>query len=246
MSELSITTSQNVQIKFLAATVGDRILAAIIDLLIKIAYCISIIFLVFYVLNLDRIIENLDYWSKMAIFIILFFPVVIYSIFFESVFEGQTLGKKLFQIKVIKIDGYQANFGDYFMRWIFRLIDLQIASAFIGIVVIITNNKNQRLGDIVAGTAVINLKNNISISHTILEEISDNYTPTFPSVIKLNDNDIRIIKETFQSARENGNTEVIEKLILKIEEVTGIKNKISVKAHFIETILKDYNFYTGK
>ncbi|CAD0006663.1 RDD family protein [Flavobacterium chungangense] len=241
MSELSITTTQNVKINFKAASAGERIGAYLLDLIIKIAYLIVIGLVFFYWLRLDKIIDTLDEWSIRAVFIIISLPIIVYTITLESIFEGQTIGKKLVKIKVVKIDGYQAGFGDYLMRWFFRLLDASI----IGLITMISSKKSQRLGDMVAGTAVITLKNKIDISHTILEEIGDAYVPTYPLVIKLSDNDMRIIKETFLMAEEKNDYEIIYKLVHKIEKVAGIKNQsIGDPADFIRTVLKDYNFYT--
>jgi len=101
--------------------------------------------------------------------------------------EGQTPGKKVFKIKVVKVDGFQASFSDYLIRWIFRLIDFGFF--FIpGLISMTVNKYNLRLGDIASGTAVISLKNDINISHTILEKIDSDYIPTFPQVISLTDN----------------------------------------------------------
>ncbi|MEO8238056.1 MAG: RDD family protein [Flavobacterium sp.] len=245
MSELSINTTQNVKINFKAASVGERIGAYFLDFVIKIAYVIVIWFIFFYWLNIDRLMDSLDSWSRVSIVLFLYFPVVIYSITLESIFEGQTIGKKLTKIKVVKIDGYQAGFGDYLMRWFFRLVDISIFSGIIALISVISSKKSQRLGDMVAGTSVITLKNKINISHTILEEIGEAYVPTYPSVIKLSDNDMRIIKETFQRAEAKNDYEIIYKLVAKIENVTGIKNQETGKpADFIRTVLKDYNFYT--
>jgi hypothetical protein len=108
----------------------------------------------------------------------------------------------------------------------------------------VVNSKTQRLGDISAGTAVITLKNKINISQTILEDIGEEYKPKYPLVIKLSDNDARIIKETFQSALNKSDYEILTKLTSKIEQVTGIKNDLESKKEFIQTILKDYNYYT--
>ena len=108
----------------------------------------------------------------------------------------------------------------------------------------IVSDKVQRLGDMAAGTAVITLKNDVTINSTILVNINEGYVPTYPLVIKLSDNDMRIIKETFQIARPNGDFETIRKLCMKIEMVMGIKNQSGIDADFIQTILKDYNFYT--
>ena len=245
MSELSINTTQNVKINFKSASVGERIGAYFLDLIVKIAYGIVVSMIFFYWLNIDRLMTNLDNWSRVSIILFLYFPIIIYSITLESIFEGQTIGKKLTKIKVVKIDGYQAGFGDYLMRWFFRLVDISIFSGIIALISVISSKKSQRLGDMVAGTSVITLKNKINISHTILEEIGEAYVPTYPLVIKLSDNDMRIIKETFQRAEAKNDYEIIYKLVSKIENVTGIKNQSTGNpTDFIRTVLKDYNFYT--
>lgn len=244
MTQLSINTTQNVEINFTSASVGERIGAYLLDFLIKIAYIIVVFYVFFYFFNLNKWIYQLDNWSQMAIYMVFALPVVFYSLVQESLLEGQTFGKKLVKIKVVKIDGYQASFGDYLIRWLFRLIDISISSGIVGLITMVVNKKAQRLGDISAGTAVITLKSKISIDHTILEEIGDEYKPKYPLVIKLSDNDARIIKETFHVAMKNADFVVLNKLTSKIEEVTGIKNELGNTREFIQTILKDYNYYT--
>lgn len=246
MSELSINTTQNVVIKFTAASVGERMGAYALDLLIKVAYLITVGYVFFYLLQLDRVLDAMDNWSRISIMMLFFLPYVFYTLVMESIFEGQTLGKRIAKIKVVKIDGYQASFGDYLMRWLFRLVDFISCSGLIGLVSMIVTNKTQRLGDMVSGTAVITLKNKITIDSTILQEIDEAYVPTYPLVIKLSDNDIRIIKETFEAvlASKNVDFEIITKLKNKIEQVTGIKKQSELNEDFIKTILKDYNFYT--
>ncbi|MEN2487652.1 RDD family protein [Flavobacterium sp. B11] len=244
MSELSINTTQNVKINFIAASVGERLGAFFIDLFIIICYITALSIVLFDWLQLDRLMVNLDGWSRGAIFLLLYSPVIVYSLVLESVFEGQSLGKKIVKIKVVKIDGYQASFGDYLIRWFFRVIDFLTFFGLPGLISVITSQKSQRLGDMAAGTAVITLKNRINISHTILEEIGEAYVPTYPLVIKLSDNDMRIIKETFQKATAKNDHEIIYKLVAKIESVAGIKNQSGNNSDFIRVILKDYNFYT--
>src|SRR5690606_41820504 len=51
------------------------------------------------------------------------FPAFFYSLWTELVFNGQTLGKILFKIRVVKLDGYRAGFTEYFTRWAFRIVD---------------------------------------------------------------------------------------------------------------------------
>jgi len=244
MSELSITTTQNVNISFSAASVGDRILAQLIDLLVKIAYVVVVYYIFFYLIGLNEYLDKADKWSVMGILMFFGLPIIFYSLVQESLWEGQTFGKKITKIKVIKLDGYQASFGDYLIRWLFRLIEISIGNGIIGLIVIIASSKNQRLGDMAAGTAVISLKNNVNINHTILQEIDSDYVPTYPMVIKLSDNDVRIIKETFEMALKNKDFRLIYKLSEKIEAVTGIKPQQAYDSEFIKVILKDYNYYT--
>ena len=243
MSELSINTTQNVTINFTAASIGHRILAFGVDLLIIIAYLTTIYLLLEYT-GFSKMLSGLDGWSQMAVQSLIFLPVMFYSLIFETFFEGQSLGKKLIRIKVVKIEGYQASFGDYLIRWLFRMIDIVISSGVIGFVSIIMNKKAQRLGDMAAGTSVITLRNNVNISSTILEEINDDYKPTYPLVIKLSDNDVRIIKENFIRAKAGRDFDLMLKLTDKIQSVTGIKNQSGNQVDFINTVLKDYNYYT--
>lgn len=246
MTQLSINTTQNVNINFTAASIGDRILAYLLDFLAKTAYAIVVYSIFFYGLGIDRFLNKMDNWSRISILVLFYLPVIFYSLIFESLLEGQTLGKRLLKIKVVKIDGYQASFGDYLMRWVFRIVDVNFSGGIVGLIAIISSEKSQRLGDMTAGTSVITLKNNININHTILEEIDVSYVPTYPLVIKLSDNDARIIKETFQSARAHRDYLMLSKLKSKVEDVTGIKNQSGNDEDFIKTILKDYNYYTQK
>ena len=219
-------------------------LASILDFFIKVAYIIVIAYFFFELLGFSKILNRVDVWSQTAIIILFFFPVMIYSVTLESIFEGQTFGKKLVKIKVVKIDGYQAGFGDYLIRWLFRIVENNLLGGLIGLIAMMVSAKTQRMGDMAAGTAVITLKNNISIDSTILENIGEAYKPVYPLVIKLSDNDMRIIKDTFLIAEAKGDLETITKLSQKIQSVTTIKNQSYSEAEFIKTIIKDYNFYT--
>ncbi len=245
MVELQINTTQNVNINFIAASVGERILAYGIDWMIKIAYIIVTYQIMFNVIGMDKWFKELDDWSVIAVMLMFYLPVIFYSLIFETILDGQTIGKRIMKIKVVKIDGYQASLADFVIRWFFRIVDFNIMSGVVAMITIITSPKNQRLGDITAGTSVITLKNNVNINHTILEDINQDYKPTYPNVIRLSDNDVRIIKDTFIVARKSKDYKTLIKLRNKIKEVVEIKEvKQSNDAEFISTILKDYNYYT--
>lgn len=245
MVELQINTTQNVNINFTAASVGERILAYIIDWIIKIAYIIVTYQLIFNWFKVDELVRDMDNWSQAAIYVSFYLPVIFYTLIFESILDGQTPGKRILKIKVVKIDGYQASLADFVIRWFFRIVDLNIMSGVVALIAIIMSDKNQRLGDMTAGTSVIALKNKVNISHTILEDLKEDYVPTYPNVIKLSDNDARIIKDTFIRAKASKDYPTLIKLRKKIIEVVEIKEVLQkTDVEFIDVILKDYNYYT--
>ncbi|OCA71743.1 RDD family protein [Chryseobacterium arthrosphaerae] len=247
MSQIAINTSQNVNISFTIASIGERMLAFIVDLLIRVAYIVAILYLFFNIFDLGYLLNGLDEWSVRAVYILLTFPVYIYPVVLESLMEGQTPGKRLMKIRVVKIDGYQAGFGDYMIRWIFRIVDVSFAG-IVGLISMVVSKNNQRLGDIASGTAVISLKNNINISHTILENINEDYIPSFPQVIALSDNDMRIIKDNYTKALRVDDRQIISKLSDKIKSILKLEvdPKKMTERQFISIIIKDYNYYTGK
>ncbi|WDF47222.1 RDD family protein [Chryseobacterium sp. KACC 21268] len=248
MDQIAINTSQNVNVNFTLAGVGERILAFFIDSIIKGVYVIILSWVMRNFFDYDNFISEMDGWSVGAFVLIITFPIHIYTLVLESMMEGQTFGKKLLKIKVVKIDGYQASFGDYLMRWIFRLVDIMGSFGMVAFITTLASKNHQRLGDIATGTAVISLKNNVNISHTILEQLKEDYVPTFPQVILLSDNDVRIIKENFQKALKTDDRQIINRLTNRIVEILKLEpDSIQfTQRQFISVVIKDYNFYTGK
>ena len=210
-----------------------------------------------------------DAWTVKAIDVLFFLPVTFYSLYTEILLDGQTLGKKIMHLKVMNVDGFKPSITDYVIRWFLRIVDfnffmllfiyvasiglsdqyalimvLFLIGKGIGFFLILFTNKNQRFGDVIANTIVVYLKDEVSFSHNILENITNDYVPTYPSVIKLSDNDIRIIKETYKTASKFNDYKTLIKLRSKILEVTQVKSVHKSDKDFISIVLKDYNYYT--
>lgn len=246
MSKLYITTTQNVPLFFTPASIGERMLGYIIDMIVKASYVISLYYLFRYLKLLDLFI-NMETWGQIALFLAIYSPVAFYSLVSESLMEGRTLGKMVVKTRVVKIDGYQASFTDYFTRWIFRLVDIDMG--FVpGVLFMLFTGHTQRLGDLAAGTAVISEKSKYNLSHTILADINGDYEPYFSrtQMLQFNDNDMRIIKENALYAIQNRDAALMERLTTKIEEVIRIKHKFPTQEKFIRKVIEDYNYYTGE
>ncbi len=245
MTQIAINTTQNVNINFEAATIGDRILGYLIDFIIKIAYVIAISLILFEVFDFKTYLEGMDNWSQASIMIGFYFPFIFYTLLFEIFLDGQTIGKRIMKTQVVKIDGYQATLPDFLVRWFFRIVDVNMFSGVIAIISIVSSKNSQRLGDMTAGTSVISIKNKGGIDQTILMELENEYKPTYPSVIKLSDNDARIIKETFTVAQKAKDYATLIKLRNKVIEVAEIKTQHENNdVEFLTIVLKDYSFYT--
>ncbi|MFD2528488.1 RDD family protein [Polaribacter marinaquae] len=267
MKTLQIKTAQNININFTVANVGQRLLAFLFDNILKFAY----IYFVYYVFDFQAVEETFsgDTWTVQAVGILVLIPVTFYTLYSEILMDGQTLGKKLLHVKVINVDGFKPSVSDYTMRWFLRIVDFNlfillavyiqsitindsdfllgltfVVGKLVGLLLILFTPNNQRFGDIIANTVVIYLKDEVKFSETILEELADKYVPTYPNVIKLSDNDARIIKNTFKTAIKFNDYKTLIKLRNKIIEVTQIKSIHKSDREFISVVLKDYNFYT--
>lgn len=238
MANLAINTTQNVNLDYKIVSVGERILALLIDLLIFTVYL--------YVVELVTSFMGAaisDRWTVFGVQQLLLLPVMFYSLYMHIIFNGRTVGKMILKIRVVKIDGSPAHWSNYMILWMLRLVDIWIFLGSIGLLTILFSERKQRVGDFAAGTVVISTKNTVKISHTILEEIEEEYTPQFPTCMQLTDKDVRIIKETYLIALRGNDYKTLNVLRKKIEGILEVSSNYYDK-QFIETVLKDYNYYT--
>ena len=86
-------------------------------------FCFAIQFLNF---RLFDGIENSDGWTLRALDVIIFLPITFYSLYTEILMDGQTVGKKVLQLKVINEDGFKPSITDYVIRWFLRIVDFNL------------------------------------------------------------------------------------------------------------------------
>ncbi len=235
MDNIKIQTAQNVDIEYEVASVGDRILATLLDYLFFTAY----IFIWMFVAALTKGII----FESIAITVIIFLPILLYDLVLEALFQGKSFGKMIMKIKVVKVDGTQATFGSYLIRWLMRIVDMRLFSGLVALITIVLNGKGQRLGDLAAGTTVIKLKQKVTLNDTILNKTRPDYTVVFPEVSKLSDNDVAIIKDVMKMSIQNDNYEAIDKLAKKTKQAMGITTNLPHK-QFLAIVVQDYSHYS--
>jgi uncharacterized RDD family membrane protein YckC len=246
MQTIEIQTAQNVNIEYPVASVGDRVVAAIIDQLIMVGYLIAIIFLYIWLLNLT---EGSPLHFPVAYFVILFLPLFFYHLLCETFLNGQSFGKKIMKMRVVKLDGSQAGIGSYFLRWILAPIDIYFTYGSVGLITMLINGKGQRLGDLAANTTIVKLKTEAKLDDTILQATPVNYEVKLPEVSNLNDKDISIVKEVLDLNYKNPDAMMYEKILHKTKEAIEKKIRITSNLHpltFLDTVLKDYNYLLGE
>ena len=236
MQTIQVRTTQNVFIHYPLASVGDRILAYLLDQIILIVYSIAVGVLLY---NLD-----VDQWWVWSLIIGL--PWLFYSLLFEIFMNGQSPGKSVMNIKVIRLNGTPPTIGDYILRWIFRFIDFWIFSGAVALILIAVGGKGQRLGDVVAGTTVVKLIEQKEITAKeifVTAEVA--YAPIFGQATQLNEKDIEIIQRALEVNRNLGNPKPMLAVTEKIKIQLGIQTDLP-PIKFLYTLIKDFNHLTSQ
>ncbi|GGH40159.1 RDD family protein [Mangrovimonas yunxiaonensis] len=235
MEEFQIETAQNIGIKQNVAHLGDRILGYLIDGVVVFAYTLIIIVVL---MAMDITLE--DSW---AIYLLLSLPAFIYPVLFETFWDGKTIGKYAVKTRVVKLDGSKPGFTDYLLRWLLRVIDISISSGGIAVLTILIKGNGQRVGDIAAGTTVISEKAKISIHDTVMQDVPDNYVPTYSQVTVFTDHEMQTVKGLYKKAISNGEHNVVLALYKRLKRVMQVEPK-EKPVDFVSTVIKDYNYYT--
>lgn len=241
MKTISIKTAQNVQITFELAALGQRISAYVIDLVIILTYFTLIRFLVNSVFE-----QNYSYnyeigWNDISLFF-LSLPCVFYSPLTEFITKGQTLGKKALGIRVIKVNGDNANLNEYLIRWLFKGLAFFLLP--LEAVVVLVSKRSQRLADIMANTVVVKLQPTYDYTlQQVLKLNEDKNEIEYPEVEQFTDEDMMFIKKVIQRVEEYNNPatrQIAIDLVHDLTEKLHLPEVPKKKMSFLKKVLKDY------
>jgi len=258
MSKFKVLTSFNIELDFEIPDFHKRMFAWMIDSALVILYLVLITLT--YTSNTPR-------W----IVLILWLAVPAYPLVTELTLNGQTIGKKILGIRVINEQGGNATPLQFVTRWLLRLSDIMFyvliamlsegrrlftseggievlflfALVVADIMSVIITKKSQRLGDLAAGTLIIDLRTKTGLDETVFMETEDSYVPLFPEVMRLSDRDLNIIKSVYNTVLKRNDYALAERTAEKIETALKIRST-QHPLTFLETLLKDYNYLSTR
>lgn len=154
MDKLIIDTPEQVHLEFVLAGIGSRFMAALLDSLIQAGILLVVIF-VAALFAAVPLFGRSPIWVFALMIFVLFGIMWGYYATFEAIWKGQTPGKRWAGIRVIKDSGRPINAFEAIARNLVRFIDYLPGFYGIGVVTMLLNRKNRRLGDFVAGTIVV-------------------------------------------------------------------------------------------
>jgi uncharacterized RDD family membrane protein YckC len=238
MKNIEIITTQNVVLQYELAGLRDRAIAFILDaLVIVVSFSILVTIGAAFTGESD---------SATAIMVFIVYGIfMFYSLLFETLNKGQSIGKMAMRIQVIKVAGGKITFFDYAARWVFRLIDIYFSIGAIASVLVVSSAKGQRIGDVVANTAVVKIssRTNLTLQDLLALHEKKTYTPKYLQARKLHEEDALLIKSVLDRYRKFDNEsheEAIGLLTARIKEVLNIESHEGEQTRFLQTVLQDY------
>lgn len=241
MNTIRISTTQNIDIDYDVAGLGERIAAYLID--IGIFLCVYFFFILI-ALGFASVSSSFGFILVIIVYVLLF---AFYDLICEIFFNGQTIGKKTMKIRVISLDGTQPTIGQYLLRWLFRLVDFSLTSGVCALICIATSKNSQRVGDIVANTTVIKTNPRVQLEAIAFRPVAtEGYIPIFPQVADLGDNDIVLIHEVLENYKKSHNRILTSNMARKVRTHLGIQDNNMDDLDFLSTIIKDYNHISAQ
>ena len=240
MKSIELQTTQNVRINYELAATRERVVAFVIDVA---ALVIGLFIVSFF--------GGLLFWQGANEIMIMLYMVGVslivtfYSLMFEVFNNGQTLGKMVMKIQVMRMDGRQLVFTDYLLRWIFRLIDIWFSLGAIAVVLTSSSEKGQRLGDLVSNTVVVRTRPRmpVTLKDVLRIETASVHTPSYPAVRQFKERDMMVIKQTVDRAarfRNAAHAKAVRLAAERAASLLGLQQVPGDPEQFLRTLIKDY------
>lgn len=242
MGKIEINTSRNVYLEYELADWKQRAFAFFLD------RGVSLISAFLFAALIRTVYRN---WMAndwlLVLFIMVFF--VTYSLWVEIAMNGQSPGKKAMGLQVVPINGGELSLRHHFIRWSLRLADIYLSGGLIASVLISTGKWQQRLGDLVAHTVVVNKRGGRKFDLKELENLRDaeQYDPNYPEVIELKEDVMLSIKqlvERYDSRPNSYHRRLVSQTAKAIRAKLNITDSVKDDRAFLLHLIRDYVILT--
>lgn len=233
----AIITGQYVRIEQTPASLGSRLVAFFLDALFIILITGGLLRLLYEVRA--RLNDN-DIIIAVLLIVLLDW---LYPLLWEVFHNGQSLGKLIMHLRVVKTDGETPTVGDYLLRWLLLPIDVGIGGS-IGLICAILTKRQQRLGDLAAGTMVVR-ENDYKHIHVSLDEFSyleKDYKPTFAQAADLSLEQADVIRRTLDATDKHHEARIAQ-LAAKVHQSLELPASVPANEKMLCTLLRDYQYY---
>ena len=156
---LVIETPERVPLHFALASIGNRFIACAIDHTIQLVALITLVIVFMLIRDFSDVGSRLisaPKWVVALLLILVFLLMSGYFVIFEWMWNGQTPGKRWLKLRVIREDGRPISFFEAAVRNLLRNFDIMPSPFYsIGLISVFATERDQRVGDLVAGTVVV-------------------------------------------------------------------------------------------
>lgn len=198
---VEVETPELVVLSYTIAGVGSRVYAGFLDLLVCVGLLVAIGIAMavlqarFGIMRLGAI----SAWATALLGLAAFAVFWGYYVICEWLFDGQTLGKRQLGLRVVRDGGYSVGFAAAAVRNVMRAIDMQPGIFYLfGITTAVLSKTGKRLGDMVAGTVVI--QERLVESPAALR--TRRVAPAAPAVALLSEDEFRLVERWYDRRME--------------------------------------------
>ncbi len=236
---LDIRTAQNVPLALEPASLGERILATLVDWLVMAAY----LFLVTVVG-----VQWAGIGGSVAVGVaMIYLPILLYHLAFEVLMEGRTPGKLALKTQVARLDGAQPTLGQYGLRWLLRFVDVSLSSGAVAMISVAVTKRSQRLGDLAAGTTVVRRRQRVRLGEILYPPAPPDHVPEFPEAEALSDADVRtiravIVRLRLSKTRDARATDLARRAKAAVETKLGMAPVPMPPEAFLKAVVRDHTF----
>jgi uncharacterized RDD family membrane protein YckC len=241
MDTIEIMTAQNVRIEYTLATLRERIFASIVDMIVIMCLMLGFSLLLstmnLFQLQTTWVLVGILGWGGLYI---------VYQVACDAFLQGRTLGKMAQKLQTARIDGKQMSLSNSVLRALLSLVDTYYCGGVIAMMLVASTDKRQRLGDMAAGTTVINLQSakKYRLQDVLSIDSQESYTPVYPQVRKLSEEDMLTIQQVLRRAYLYRNAAQDAALTETTEHICQILEIPAVsywhRAEFLRGLIKDY------